>query len=121
MSVPFFLGDKEPCSFILFLQSFPDELSNYESESILKDHAFFFSPDTSSTSSQDPVTLQSKVNDLEAEVAKLREQLGTAKGVNDMMWENVVQRVIRKSNEGAPIDVDDDGDATRRKRQRGRG
>ncbi len=31
---------------------------------------------------------------LEAEIVHLREQLGKAKGLNDTMWDTVVQRVI---------------------------
>lgn len=67
-------------------------------ESILHDHACFVNPAVSSLSSQDPTLLQNKVSDLEAEVIRLREQLGTAKGVNDLMWETVVQRVLRQQD-----------------------
>jgi pre-rRNA-processing protein IPI3 len=38
---------------------------------------------------------QAKIADLEAELARMREQLGKAKGVNDMMWETVVQHVVQ--------------------------
>jgi pre-rRNA-processing protein IPI3 len=44
--------------------------------------------------SEDAPTLQSKVAQLEAEVMLLKDQLGKAKGVNDMMWETIVQRVL---------------------------
>lgn len=32
--------------------------------------------------------------ELEAEVQRLREQLGKAKGINDAMWDTVVRRVV---------------------------
>ena len=31
---------------------------------------------------------------LESEITELREQLSRAKGVNDAIWENVVQKVL---------------------------
>lgn len=40
--------------------------------------------------------MPSRVAELEAEVQQLREQLGKAKGVNDAMWETVVQRVLKQ-------------------------
>ena len=55
-------------------------------------------------------SLQSRVSELESEVARLREQLGKAKGINDTMWETVVQRVVAESREKAKesaMDVDD--------------
>jgi len=45
-------------------------------------------------------------------VAKLREQLGTAKGLNDAMWEGVVQKVIGQ-NDQANGDMDMVGGAER--------
>ncbi|OAX31546.1 hypothetical protein K503DRAFT_787771 [Rhizopogon vinicolor AM-OR11-026] len=35
-----------------------------------------------------------RVTELEAEIQNLREQLGKAKGINDVMWEMVVQKVM---------------------------
>jgi pre-rRNA-processing protein IPI3 len=39
-------------------------------------------------------SLQSRITSLESEITELREQLGKAKGLNDVMWENVVQKVL---------------------------
>jgi pre-rRNA-processing protein IPI3 len=39
-------------------------------------------------------SLHSRVVELEGEVSKLKEQLGRAKGLNDAMWEDVVQKVL---------------------------
>ncbi|KAI4529027.1 WD40 repeat-like protein [Schizophyllum commune Loenen D] len=89
----------------------------YSEDEMLRDHAFFLQPAQTSGGQQDAVTLQARVTDLEGEVAALREQLGKAKGVNDMMWDNIVQKVVRNRQTGAP----DDGEADEeRKRKRGR-
>ena len=40
------------------------------------------------------MSLRSRVTELESEVVKLRDQLGKAKGVNDMMWETIVQQLV---------------------------
>lgn len=47
------------------------------------------------------VSLQSRMSELEAEVTQLREQLGKAKGINDTMWETVVQKMVAESREKA--------------------
>lgn len=47
------------------------------------------------------MSLQSRVSELEAEVSQLREQLGKAKGINDTMWETVVQKMVAESREMA--------------------
>lgn len=39
--------------------------------------------------------LTSRVAELEAEVEQLKEQLGKAKGVNDAIWQVVVQKVLK--------------------------
>ncbi len=36
---------------------------------------------------------------MESEVTRLREQLGKAKGINDVMWETVVQRMVAEGKE----------------------
>jgi pre-rRNA-processing protein IPI3 len=67
------------------------------------------------------VSLQSRVTSLEAEVSQLREQLGKAKGVNDVMWETVVQKVIASGKEKkAVIAAGDDDDEAERTKKRGR-
>ena len=71
-------------------------------------------------------SLQTRVTELEAEVQKLREQLGKAKGINDTMWETVVRKVIvegkgksKESNRDS-MEVDDSATGSERKRARGR-
>ncbi|KII87196.1 hypothetical protein PLICRDRAFT_42847 [Plicaturopsis crispa FD-325 SS-3] len=87
---------------------------SYPVEELIRDHSFFIQPEASSTTS---ASLQPRVSELEAEVARLREQLGKAKGVNDAMWENVVQKVISSGKEKKDKVVDDDSE---RRRKRGR-
>ncbi|KAJ6496765.1 WD40 repeat-like protein [Mycena vulgaris] len=95
---------------------YEDEGSIYTAEAFLRDHDFFVQP--AASASQDAVSLQSKVNELETEVARLREQLGKAKGVNDVMWETVVQKVV---GQGKEKDADKQGAGAEDERRRKRG
>ena len=64
---------------------------------LLKDQASFLNsnlPGSHAASQPTTQVQQAKVDELEAEVARLRSQLSKAKSVNDAMWEAVVQRVI---------------------------
>lgn len=90
-------------------------------DELLRDHASFVPPSGAQPSG---VSLQTRVSELESEVARLREQLGRAKGINDTMWETVVQRVVaesrEKTQEGGEMDVDGDSPAgVAGKRQKG--
>ncbi|KAJ7065191.1 WD40-repeat-containing domain protein [Mycena amicta] len=93
-------------------QTGQDEASVYAAEHLLRDHEFFVHQNSSA--SQDPMSLQSRVNELETEVAALRDQLGKARGLNDAMWETVVHKVISKDKE--EFHEED----TERRRKRGR-
>ncbi|KAG6817549.1 hypothetical protein H0H87_007517 [Tephrocybe sp. NHM501043] len=87
-----------------------DEWS-YGMDELLRDHAFFVQPsEVAATPGTDNLTLKSKVEGLEAEVARLREQLGKAKTVNNVMWDTVVQKTLRQEKAEA--------DEPRRKRGR---
>ncbi|TDL24019.1 WD40 repeat-like protein [Rickenella mellea] len=82
----------------------------YTPSELLRDHASFMpaDPPSGGPPSSLPLTtptgarsaansapaLNARVSELEGEVARLREQLGKAKGVNDVMWETVVQRLV---------------------------
>ncbi|KAF7317909.1 WD40 repeat-like protein [Mycena kentingensis (nom. inval.)] len=78
------------------------EADVYTAENLLRDHEFFVQSGVSANSNaQDPVSLQSRVNELETEIASLREQLGKAKGLNDAMWETVVHKVIGKDKDAS--------------------
>ena len=69
------------------------------------------------------MSLQSRITSLETEVSELREQLGKAKSVNDVMWETVVQKVIPlatgKEKKGTAPSGDDEA-GSERKKKRGR-
>ncbi|KAJ7880351.1 WD40 repeat-like protein [Mycena olivaceomarginata] len=95
---------------------YEDEGSVYTAEALLRDHDFFVQP--AASAGQDAVSLQSKVNELETEVARLREQLGKAKGVNDIMWETVVQKVVSHGKE-KESDKQSTGAEDERRRKRG--
>lgn len=49
-------------------------------------------------------------------------QLGKAKGVNDAMWDTVVQRLVDqdRTNGGTSSEASDDPEETKRNRKRGR-
>jgi len=104
------------------------QVSPYSNEELLRDHAFFVQPFTSTKgaesdpTSSDPTSLQARVTELESEVEKLREQLGKAKGINDAMWDTVVQRLINqaKENEGNSRTRNEDSEESDRRRKRGR-
>jgi pre-rRNA-processing protein IPI3 len=110
----------------MFLQiPVEDPVASYTptSSEFLQDHAFFVqSPSASTTASGTSTSLQSRVTSLEAEVSQLREQLGKAKGVNDVMWETVVQKVIASGKEKkvAMAAGGDDEAESERTRKRGR-
>ncbi|KAG5647909.1 hypothetical protein DXG03_007833 [Asterophora parasitica] len=92
--------------------TYSDDL--YADDELLRDHAFFVQPSSATAASgTDKLTLKSKIDDLEAEVTRLREQLGKAKSVNDVMWDTVVQRTLGQDK--ALDGVDDE-----RRRKRGR-
>jgi len=77
-------------------------------------------------SGQTGASLQTRVSDLESEVARLREQLGKAKGINDTMWETMVQRVVAEGKKvkaaegGGDVEEDMSEDSNQRRRKRGR-
>ncbi|OSD03072.1 WD40 repeat-like protein [Trametes coccinea BRFM310] len=71
---------------------------SYSREELIKDHAFFVQPSAVGPEAAG-VSLQSRVSELEGEVTRLREQLGKAKGINDVMWETVVQRMVSEGKE----------------------
>jgi len=80
---------------------------DYPLDELLRDHAFFVAPpgmEGSGEADRDTVSLKSRVSELESEVQILREQLCRAKGVNDSMWDVVMQRLIKPSDFGENMD-----------------
>lgn len=70
---------------------------DYPEAEFQRDYAFFVQPSAIATSEAS----SARVAKLEAEVENLREQLGKAKGINDVMWETVVQKVMTQEKQNA--------------------
>lgn len=70
---------------------------DYPMDELLRDHAFFVEPLGTGGTGESDTLLKSRVSELESEVQILREQLCRAKGVNDSMWDIVMQKLIKPS------------------------
>ncbi|KAL4245549.1 Pre-rRNA-processing protein IPI3 [Abortiporus biennis] len=86
---------------------------SYSTEELIRDHAVFVQPAGTDSGPQSAVSLQTRVSELESEVSRLREQLGKAKGINDTMWETVVQKLVmegksKEKGDGSNIPMDED-------------
>lgn len=93
---------------------------SYPTDELLRDQAFFLrSKNTSDPSSNDASILRTRITELENEIQQVKAQLGKAKGINDAMWDNVVQRIILNdevSQSNGEVGEDDH----ERKRKRGK-
>lgn len=94
---------------------------DYPEAEFQRDYAFFVQPDAIGTSGAS----SARVAELEAEVENLREQLGKAKGINDVMWETVVQKVMTQEKQKAGQDAtapgeNEDEDDVERPRKKGK-
>ncbi|KXN86545.1 Pre-rRNA-processing protein IPI3 [Leucoagaricus sp. SymC.cos] len=104
---------------------YQDETTEYSPEEFFRDHASFVQPSDiggASLSGVDSAASKNRIIELEAEIARLREQLGKAKSVNDAMWDTVVQRLVNNENEGGQTmttEKEEESDPRRRKRSRG--
>ncbi|KAI0320863.1 WD40-repeat-containing domain protein [Amylostereum chailletii] len=97
----------------------PDTITTYSDEEISQDYAFFIQP--SATDTVGAASLQSRVTELEDEVTRLRTQLSHAKGVNDVMWETVVHKMVAGQDTPVQSDVVVNGEGNdTRARKRGR-
>ncbi|TFK39957.1 WD40-repeat-containing domain protein [Crucibulum laeve] len=107
-------------------KTYHDEATAYTTEEFLRDHAFFVQPSlvkstASSRGSPDAIMLKSQVSELESEVESLRGQLVKAKGVNDTMWDTVVQRLVVQDKDKEAAGKDGEDEEGQRRRKRGRG
>ncbi|PPQ62868.1 hypothetical protein CVT24_006266 [Panaeolus cyanescens] len=106
-------------------KEFRYETSEYSSDELLRDHAYFVQPTSAATSDSDPVSMKTKLLELEAEVEQLREQLGKAKGINDTMWDTVVQKLAgqnkntqqQQQSRSSSQNVEDPEESQRRKKR----
>ena len=70
----------------------------YSEQELLEDYAFFVhGRDTESEGA--PSSKNARVEELEVEVAKLKEQLGKAKAINDTMWQSVVHKLAENGEQ----------------------
>lgn len=85
-------------------------------DELLREHRFYVQ---SESGEPNGLSLQSRVSELESEVSKLRDDLATAKGINDDMWENIVQKVLSgdiKANHGGEAETGVDERSRKRSR-----
>lgn len=85
----------------------------YSDQELLEDYAFFVHGRTVESEGAPPST-DARVEELEVEVAKLKEQLGKAKVINETMWQNVVHKLMENGEQSG-----EDGEQQHR-RKRGR-
>ncbi|QRV88981.1 pre-rRNA-processing protein IPI3 [Ceratobasidium sp. AG-Ba] len=95
---------------MMILPSSPEaKTSASEDSELLAGQAYFLGL-SSATHQTSNAAVNSRVTELEAEIARLRADLGKAKGINDSMWEMVVNAVLPKSSgeesEGTPPEAD---------------
>lgn len=106
---------------VLLHQVYKDESTSYSTEELLRDHAYFVQPVTSAKAGEpNPLALNSKVMELEAELENMRELLSKAKGVNDAMWETVVHKLVSSVND-QEISASKESDSADQERSRKRG
>ena len=72
----------------------------YSEQELLEDYAFFVHG-RNGESEGAPASTNARVEELEVEVAKLKEQLGKAKAINDTMWQSVVHKFMENSEESS--------------------
>ncbi|KAG8687224.1 Pre-rRNA-processing protein ipi3 [Ceratobasidium sp. 394] len=77
-------------------------LGEAEDAELLAGQAYFLGSNTHQNAGAGQHIANSRVTELEAEVARLRADLGKAKGINDSMWEMVVNTVLPKTNGNTP-------------------
>lgn len=81
---------------------------------------------TAAAPDSDPISMKTKLLELEAEVERLKEQLGKAKGINDVMWDTVVQKLAgqnktpQQQQSISPSQSGDDAEDGQRRKKRGR-
>ena len=98
-------------NFIMFCSQ-PHDLE-YSEQELLEDFAFFVHGRNAELEGA-PASTNARMEELEVEVAKLKEQLGKAKAINDTMWQSVVHKLMENGEQSST-----DGEQQHR-RKRGR-
>lgn len=74
----------------------------------------------SGATSESAQSLQSRITELESELASMKQNLAKAKGLNDAMWETVVSSVLGSENPGAAEEEEVDGRKPKKARANGK-
>lgn len=103
-----------------------ESVTSYPREELLRDWEYFVQPRNPAESDGGGTLLpaarpDARTSELEDEVARLKEQLARAKGINDVMWETLMQSVAAQGKEvmAAPDEIPnshEDTDGRERKR-----
>lgn len=92
-------------------QKTADPFPTYPTPELTRDYSSFIQNPAGGGGGSSSQASSARVMELEAEVQRLREQLGKAKGINDAMWDTVVRRVVieggvkGKGGEAMEVDV----------------
>jgi len=104
-----------------------DSVTACPREELLRDWEFFVQPPRSGHAAgheNDALTaarLDGRTAELEDEVARLKTQLARAKGINDVMWESLMQNVAKDPEKPSPGQITDSHEDTEgRGRKRGK-
>ncbi|KAG8731652.1 Pre-rRNA-processing protein ipi3 [Ceratobasidium sp. 428] len=92
----------EPMLMILPGQEETPPQNDSEDAEILAGQAYFLGSSVHQGTGAGQHIINSRVTELEAEVARLRADLGKAKGINDSMWDMVVDTILPKANGSSP-------------------
>ncbi|KAG8694445.1 Pre-rRNA-processing protein ipi3 [Ceratobasidium sp. 395] len=92
----------EPMMIILPGHGETPSLNDSEDAEILAGQAYFLGSSVHQGTGAGQHVINSRVTELEAEVARLRADLGKAKGINDSMWDMVVDTILPKTNGSSP-------------------
>ncbi|KAF8909331.1 WD40-repeat-containing domain protein [Gymnopilus junonius] len=99
--------------------AYVDEASAYSEAELLRDHSFFVQAQASPQNGHiDPASLKSQVTALESEVENLRKQLSKAKGINDAMWDTMVNKLVGQEKSSELPQTGEEDPERKRKRSR---
>ncbi|KAI9459038.1 WD40 repeat-like protein [Russula earlei] len=100
-----------------------ESVTAYPRDELLCDWELFTQPRPAAENDAPPAAQPAEyVVELEEEVARLKTQLARAKGINDVMWETLIQNVSAQGKEMAAPDLPEsrEGDIDGRGRKRGK-
>jgi pre-rRNA-processing protein IPI3 len=101
-----------------------ESVTAYSREELLRDWEFFIQPRPTATENDAVPAAQpdGRMEQLEDDVERLKTQLARAKGINDVMWETLMQSVAAQGKEmPAPGEIPDSHEENTDERGRKRG